>query len=182
MTLYSFNNEDLAWWNIIIIVPIALFFLSFSITQSREIIYLKKQGIVVPDKVKHIVGIIMAVLISFIMISSTCITFSAPFKYSRIMQKGEYYEVQGQPEKIESYIHKTGGSDGLELIITIDGIEFDTGFSYGESNKFNNDDYNLIKNGTVNIKYIYEKTGTYLHPVIIELSLIDKEDTEPYMN
>lgn len=173
MILYSFNNEELAWWNIIIVVPIALFFLSFSITQSREIIYLKKQGVVVPDKVKHIVGIIMAVLISFIMISSTCITFSAPFKYSRILQNGEYYEVKGQPEKVESYMHKAGGSDGFELIINLEGVEFDTGFSYGESNKFNKDDYNSIKNGTINIKYIYEKTGTYVHPVIIELSLID---------
>ena len=33
MTLYSFSNEELAWWNIIIIVPIALFFLSFAILQ-----------------------------------------------------------------------------------------------------------------------------------------------------
>ncbi len=81
MILYSFYKEELAWWNVIIVGCIALYFLFFAITQSKEIIYLDKQGIVVPDRVKHICGIIMALLISFIMISSTCITFFAPFKY-----------------------------------------------------------------------------------------------------
>ncbi len=69
---------------------------------------------------------------------------------------------------------KTGEADGFELIINLEGIEFDTGFSYGESNKFDKDDFNYIKNGTINIKYTYEKTGTYLHPVILEISLISK--------
>lgn len=178
MILYSFSKEDLAWWNVIIVGSIALYFLFFAITQSREIIYSDKQGVVVPDRTKHICGIVMAVLISFIMISSTCITFYAPFKYSKILQKGEYYEVQGRPEKVESHILKTGDPDGFELFIDLEGVEFDTAFSYGESNKFNKDDFNCIKNGTINIKYIYEKTGTSLHPVILEMSLISNDKTE----
>lgn len=170
MIIYSFYNEKLAWCNVIIIVPIALFFLFFSIVQIREIIYLDKQGIVVVDRVKHMLGIIMATIISIIMLSSVFNTFYTPYKYSSMLKKGEYYVTEGQPEKVESYMYKTGNPDGVELIINLKGIEFDTGFSYGEKNNFNKDDYNCIKNGTISIKYIYEKTGTYLHPVILEIS------------
>ena len=42
MILYSFSKEDLAWCNVIIVGSIALYFLFFAITQSREIIYSDK--------------------------------------------------------------------------------------------------------------------------------------------
>ena len=171
MIVYSAYNQGQAWWNVIILTPIALFFFFTSIYNIREIIYLDKQRIVVDDRVKYISGAILGIIISFIILSDVLITIYTPSNYLDKLEKGEYYVAEGQPEKVEPYVHKTGSLNGFELTFNLEGIEFDTGLSYGERNRFNEDVCNRIKNGTIRIKYIYENIG----PVILELSLINEE-------
>ena len=167
--VYSITEQEPAWINLILFSPFFIIGLIAVFFESKEFINKRKNNAIkTKDCVLFYVKIIFSLVVSLVIASGLLRYFFSLNAYQYALKNNNYETRHGYLQNVSYYVDKTGDSNGIELLFTLQDTDFDTGLSYGPMNKFTKDDLTLLEKSFVEIKYIEQNNEN----VIIEICII----------
>lgn len=176
ITIYSIMEQRHPYENIALFFPFILCSVIGTIILIKDYYHLEEK--LRKDCAEFFLKMIGIVIMLSLLVSYLVSSWMNLDEYVDVFHNNGYNIAEGYVENMSEYIIKDG-AEGVETEFSINGINFDTGNSYGVNNKISPKDIQLMRHNYVVVKYITEKdiNGEYI--VILELLVdTDKGDNQ----